>query len=176
MTIALTGFMGCGKSHVAACLAKKNGCFFFDLDETIQIGEGASVTEIFQTQGEASFRLLELEYLDRIFSDYADFPTDMVLSLGGGTILTPQCADLIKQNAVCVYLRASVDELVKNLEITGIEHRPVLAGTDDLRGSVAALLAERAPIYEKTADIILDVDGLSFDEVADRIIAATDNL
>lgn len=168
--------MGCGKSHVAARIARKNGCFFFDLDNTIEMGEGLSVSEIFETGGEAAFRMLELEYLDRIFSDYADIPTDMVLSLGGGTILTPQCAELIKKNAVCVYLRASVDELVRNLEITGIEHRPVLAGTDDLHGSVAALLTERAPIYEKTADIILDVDGISFDEVADRIIAATGNL
>ncbi|MBQ0096112.1 MAG: hypothetical protein KBS53_00500 [Bacteroidales bacterium] len=176
MTIALTGFMGCGKSHVAACIAGKTGGFFFDLDDTIQIGEGLSVSEIFETHGEAAFRLLELEYLDRIICDYAGFPTDMVLSLGGGTILTPQCAELIKKNAVCVYLRASVDELVRNLEITGIEHRPVLAGTDDLHGSVATLLEKRAPIYEKAADIILDVDGLSFDEVADRIIAATDNL
>ena len=170
MIIALSGFMGCGKSHVAAYLAKKMGCFFFDLDDTIQMGEGLSVSEIFSQQGEASFRLLEYEYLDRIISDYRDFPTDMVLSLGGGTILTEQCAALLKKNATCVYLRASVEELVHNLEIVGIENRPLLASTADLKQSVAGLMAQRGPIYEKTADIILDIDGLDFDSVADLII------
>ena len=170
MIIALSGFMGSGKSHVAACLAKKMECFFFDLDDTIQIGEGLSVSEIFSRQGEASFRLLEYEYLDRIVSDYRDFPTDIILSLGGGTILTEQCAALLKKNATCVYLRASVDELVHNLETAGFENRPLLAGTDDLKQSVAGLMAQRCTIYEKTADIILDVDGLDFDAVADLIV------
>lgn len=170
MIVALSGFMGCGKSHVAACLAKKTECFFFDLDDTIQMEEGLSVSEIFAQQGEASFRLLEYEYLDRITSDYRDFPTDIILSLGGGTVLTEQCAALLKKNATCVYLRASIDELVRNLEIVGIENRPLLAGTSDLRQSVADLMAQRSTTYEKTADIVIDVDGLDFDTVADRII------
>ena len=171
MIIALSGFMGSGKSHVAACLAKKMDCFFFDLDDTIQMGEGLSVSEIFSRQGEASFRLLEFEYLERIISDYGDFPGTVVIALGGGTVLTPQCADLLKKNATCIYLRASIEELVHNLEIVGYENRPLLAGAADLRQSVAGLMAQRDAIYEKTAAIIIDIDGLDFDSVADLVIS-----
>lgn len=173
MIIALTGFMGSGKSHVAACLAQRMGCFFFDLDDTIEMEEGASVSDIFARKGEKAFRELEYKYLERIFSDYEDFPTDMVLALGGGTVLNPDCAALLKAGAVTtVYLRESVDELVRNLEITGIAHRPLLAGTDNLRKSVQQLLSDRSVIYEKTADIIIDADGLEFDAVAAEIISS----
>lgn len=170
MIIALTGFMGCGKSHVAACLAQRMGCFFFDLDDTIEMEEGASVSDIFARKGEKAFRELEYKYLGRIFSDYDDFPTDMVLALGGGTVLNTNCTELLKAKATVVYLRESVDELVRNLEITGISHRPLLAGTDNLRKSVQHLLSDRSVIYEKTADIIIDADGLEFDAVAADII------
>lgn len=170
MIIALTGFMGSGKSHVAACLAKRMGCFFFDLDDTIEMEEGASISDIFATKGEKAFREMEYKYLERIFSDYEDFPTDMVLALGGGTVTNTDCSDLLKSGATVVYLRESVDELVRNLEITGIAHRPLLEGTDNLRKSVEQLLSARSGIYEKTADIIIDADGLEFDAVAADII------
>lgn len=170
MIIALTGFMGCGKSHVAACLAQRMGCFFFDLDDTIEMEEEASVSDIFAQKGEKAFRELEYKYLERIFSDYEDFPTDMVVALGGGTVTNPDCAALLKAGATVVYLRESVDELVRNLEITGISHRPLLAGTSDLKASVAALLSQREATYKKTADIIIDADGLEFDAVAAEII------
>lgn len=171
MIIALTGFMGSGKSHVAACLAQRMGCFFFDLDDTIEMEEGASVSEIFASRGESAFRLLEYEYLDRIISDYEDFHTDVILALGGGTVLTPQCADLLKKKrATTVYLRESVDFLVRNLEITGISQRPLLAGTPDLRADVEKLLDIRGKTYETTADIIIDADNLEFDSVAALIM------
>lgn len=170
MIIALTGFMGSGKSHVAACLAKRMGCFFFDLDDTIELEEGASISEIFARQGEEAFRKMEYKYLERILSDYEDFSADMVLSLGGGTILNEPCAKLLEGKATIVYLRESVDELVRNLITTGIEHRPLLAGATDLRAAVEKLLNQRSSTYEKNADIIIDADGLEFDDVAEKIV------
>lgn len=172
MTIALTGFMGCGKSSVAACLAQRLGCFFFDLDDTIRMGEELSVPEIFSQRGEKAFRKLEFEYLERILSDYEEFPVDMVLALGGGTVTTPECANLLKDRACTVYLRAGLETLVSNLEIAGIQERPLLCGTKDLRTDVGSLLGKRSPIYEKTADVIIDTDGLSDESIADRIISS----
>ncbi len=161
--------MGCGKSSVASVLAGNMGCFYFDLDETIEMEEGRSISEIFEEDGEGAFRALELEYLGRIISDYKDFPTTMILSLGGGTVLTPQCAGIINENAVCVYLKASAAELVRNLEITGIENRPLLKDKESLQEAVESMLRKREPAYEKCADIILPVDGLSPTEIAERI-------
>lgn len=166
--------MGCGKSTVASVLAAEMGCFYFDLDDTIEMEEGMSINEIFETRGEAAFRMLELEYLDRIIDDYRDFPTTMVLSLGGGTVTTPQCAELVKKNCTCIYLRASVDELVRNLQIVGTDNRPLLSDATDLRAKVESLMAQRSALYEKCADIILDIDGLSPEEIAEKITVAVE--
>lgn len=169
MTIALIGFMGCGKSSVASLLAQELGCFYFDLDDTIEMEEGRSISDIFQEDGEGAFRAMELEYLDRIISDYMDFPTTMILSLGGGTILQPQCAQLIKENATCIYLKASVKQLVENLNIVGTDNRPLLKEAENLEEKVSQMLAQREECYTKNADIILDIDGLSPQEIAERI-------
>lgn len=163
--------MGCGKSSVASLLAQELGCFYFDLDDTIEMEEERSISDIFAEDGEAAFRILEYEYLDRIISDYADFPTTMVLSLGGGTILTPQCAKLIKENATCVYLKASAQQLIENLNIVGVENRPLLSGAENLEEKVNSLLEQREAVYEKCADIILDIDGMSPEEISSAIAA-----
>ena len=169
MIIALTGFMGCGKSSVASILASRLGCFYFDLDDTIEMEEGRSISDIFKEDGEGAFRALELEYLDRIIPDYEDFPTTMVLSLGGGTVMTPACAKLLKENATVVYLKASVAQLVENLEIVGVENRPLLNDSQNMEEKVKELLASREATYEACADIILPIDGLSPQEIAERI-------
>lgn len=169
MIIALTGFMGCGKSSVASVLAQNMGCFYFDLDDTIEMEEGRSISEIFQEDGEGAFRVMEYEYLDRIISDYEDFPTTMILSLGGGTVLQPTCAKLLKENATCVYLKASVGQLVENLNIVGVENRPLLKEAGDLESKISEMLQQREATYIKTADIILDIDGLSPQEIATKI-------
>lgn len=170
MIVSLTGFMGCGKSSVAPVLARKLACFYFDLDDTIEMEEGLSIAEIFESDGESAFRLLELEYLDRIISDFEAFPTTMVLSLGGGTVMTRQCAEMVREKTFCVYLKASCDELVGNLQASGTEGRPMLRGEGSLRSKVENLMAQREGAYGKTAHLILDIDGLGPEEIADRII------
>ena len=174
MIISLTGFMGCGKSSVAPILAEKLSCFFFDMDDTIQMEEGRSIAEIFETDGESAFRIMELDCLERIISDFDGFPTTMILSLGGGTVMTPQCAELIRKKTFCVYLRASKDELVSNLQISGTENRPLLEGplsnpAGTLQEKVESLLEQRAATYEAVAHLTIDVDGLSYEETAEKI-------
>ena len=190
MLLALSGFMGCGKSSVASELARLWGGFYFDLDRTIEQEEGRSIAEIFAEEGESGFRIMEYDYLLRIVSDFEDFSSErIVLALGGGTVLTRQCAGILKENAKCVYLRASVDTLVSNLIETGIQDRPLLCGetvgtavddgvaddgaTNDkaltLKREVERLLSERREVYERTADFIIDTDGLSPKEIAEKI-------
>ena len=86
-----------------------------------------------------------------------------VLALGGGAVLAPASAALLHEKTVCIYLRATIDTLLERLagETAG---RPL---ADD---AMASRLAEREPIYEKTAHVIMDTDGLSPDEVTDEII------
>ena len=121
-----------------------------------------------------------------------------VLALGGGTLTMPEARRLVAEKTRCVYLRASVDVLVRNLsndcshevdsadckqsrETTdengrhdGARIRPLLEGADDeaaLRRRIEALMAERSATYEEAADVIIDIDGLSNGQIADKVVA-----
>ena len=106
----------------------------------------------------------------------------VVLSLGGGAVMTPECAKLVKENTLCIYLRTSVDTLVERLtdEAAG---RPLLntgnqpsnvipseVEESTLRHRIETLLAKRASTYEATAHHIIDTDGLSIDDIATRVV------
>jgi shikimate kinase len=161
MMIALTGFMGSGKSTVGARVADALGCLFLDLDDLIVKKAGKSIPDIFAQDGEAAFRALEARILRQTVEKYAE--STMVLALGGGAVTTPASASLLHEKTVCIYLRASMDTLMQRLE-------GETAGRPLADGSMAARLAERAPLYEKTAHVVIDTDGLTPDEVADEII------
>ena len=104
MMISLTGFMGCGKSSVGRKLSALLSCPYADLDSIIEESQGRSVPEIFASDGEAGFRRLEYKLLD----EYLSLPVSGVLSLGGGTVMSPECAGIVHTKTTCIYLRASV--------------------------------------------------------------------
>ena len=109
----------------------------------------------------------------------AHLPSDILLSLGGGTLTDEGSRELVKKNCKCIYLRATVETLAANLREAGTEGRPMLAGAnpdapadapDSLESCIGAMMAVRGPIYEKAADIILDIDGLDYTDVARQIL------
>ena len=181
MMVTLTGFMGSGKTTVGKVLADFLGCPFMDLDDLIVKKAGKSIPDIFAQDGEEAFRQLEAKILRQQVEKYAE--STVVLALGGGAILAPASASLLHEKTVCIYLRATLDTLLARLE-GETSGRPLLqkipgqAGNDGGsvvmpgpdRASVAARLAAREPIYEETAHVTIDTDGLTPDEVADEII------
>lgn len=170
MIISLTGFMGSGKSSIGKVLAEKLACPFYDLDSLIEGGEGRSIPEIFSSDGEQFFRSLELKYLDSFLSGTSgsSSPISAVLALGGGTLTVPECAVLVREKTFCIYLRATVETLVENLQ--GAEDgRPMLAG-GSLRDKVEGLMAKRKNLYEGTAHAIIDTDGQTYEESAAAIL------
>lgn len=107
--------MGCGKSSVGKILATLlPECRLIDLDTYIEEKQGKNIPEIFNEYGEAAFRRMEREALEEIFSD--KFRPRAILSLGGGTVTSEQCRQLIRQHTDCFYLRATTDTLLDNLE------------------------------------------------------------
>ena len=110
--------------------------------------------------------------------------TQIVLSLGGGTVMTPECAELVREKTLCIYLRTSVDALVCRLA-SEAEGRPLLnpahhpGSTDsnnslnvsaaDLRSRIESLMSRRASTYEAIAHLIIDTDCLSVDQIAQSI-------
>ena len=164
MIITLTGFMGSGKTTVGKVLADFLGCPFFDLDDVIVKKAGKSIPDIFAQDGEAAFRDLEAQLLRQQVKKYAE--STVVLALGGGAVLAPASASLLHEKTVCIYLRATLDTLLARLE-----GEP--AGRPLADASLADRLAAREPLYEQTAHVIIDTDGLSPDEVADEIIISS---
>ena len=114
---------------------------------------------------------------------------NLVLALGGGTVMTPECAEIVKDQTCCIYLRASVDTLAEHLSGEA-DGRPMLANTSpaesstSLRGAerrgnplydrIAELMAQRSETYEKTAHVIIDTDGKSIEAIASEIISISD--
>ena len=109
-----------------------------------------------------------------------------VLALGGGTVMTPDCAEQVHTQTCCIYLRATVNTLVQRLRNEaagrpmlrtrtpdpGTEPCPTPADADiALRERISSLLAQRSATYESVAHHIIDVDGLSVEDVARSILS-----
>ena len=145
--IFLVGFMGSGKSHVGKKLAANLGCSFSDLDATIEMAAGATISTIFEQQGEAYFRLLERRALHN--STYA--PRG-VLATGGGTPCYFNNMDWMNEHGICIFLDADPAVLTERLW-RGKFKRPLLKNLDqgELASYVRHKIAERRPFYEKAA-------------------------
>ena len=164
--ITLIGMMGSGKTLVGRYLALRLGWTFIDLDEQIVKEAGRSIADIFATDGEPAFRALELKTLKEVISSY---DSGTILSLGGGTILQPDCARLVKEHSLCVRLTASASTLYDRLKAD--RKRPLLRGTEPLEDKITRLLAERDPAYAAAADISIPTDARTVDEIIDEILS-----
>ena len=178
MIISLTGFMGCGKSSVGRELSRLLCCPFMDLDAVIEERAGRSIPEIFAEDGEAVFRQMELEALQSLVGQMplthnwhrgqetaCNEEDTLILALGGGAVMTKECAEIMREQTLCIYLKASVETLLEHLSGGETAGRPLLQG-DSLRKRIENLMALRAETYERTAHIIIDTDGRSIEEIA----------
>ena len=173
--------MGCGKSSVGRRLSELLCSPYMDLDAVIEERTGRSIPEIFASDGEAAFRQMELETLHNILEEVGK---QIILSLGGGTVMTAECAELVREKTLCIYLRTGVETLVDRLS-SETEGRPLLnpeshpeaddsnnsqkKSDTDLRTRIESLISGRASTYEATAHITIDTDGLSVDDLAHSI-------
>ena len=157
--------MGSGKTTTGRSLAARLGWRFTDLDSEIEKAAGRSVAKIFEDEGETAFRKRETEALRAILVD-AD--AHLVLALGGGTLLSEENRQLVRQHCQCVWLKALPEALSDRLAREA-EGRPLLAG-QDLRTRVATLLASREATYREAADVAVDTDGVDQEEIVKRII------
>ena len=167
MIISLCGFMGCGKSSVGRRLSTLLCCSYMDLDAYIEKEAGRSIPEIFAADGEAAFRRMEVEALSQII-EAQQLRDKIVVALGGGAVMTPACAELVREKTHCIYLRASVDTLVSHLE-NEAAGRPMLQGSS-LRSRIEELMTLRSATYEATAHDVIDTDGRTVEEVADSLL------
>jgi len=162
--VVLVGPMGAGKSTVGALLADAWGVTVRDTDEDIETTEGRTVSDIFVDAGEAYFRERECEAVLAALAEH-----EGVLALGGGAVLDAATRDALADHVV-VFLKVGLSDAVKRV---GLGHgRPLLLG--NVRSRVKTLLDERLPIYLEVADIVVDTDGRTAQDVADEVRRAVE--
>ncbi|MGC8626858.1 MAG: shikimate kinase [Acidimicrobiales bacterium] len=160
--LLLVGMMGSGKSTVAALAGARLGWPVVDTDSLVEAEVGTSVAEVFARQGEAEFRARE----SRAIAQLANGPEPAVVSVGGGAVLSAANRSLLRRAGTVVWLRARPETLAERVgDGTG---RPLLAGTP--REAIERLVAEREPLYQEVADMVVDVDGLSPEQVVDKVV------
>ncbi|MBV9410505.1 MAG: shikimate kinase [Acidimicrobiia bacterium] len=157
--------MGAGKSSVGKLLADRLERPFFDVDAWIEDEEGMSIGTIFETRGEAAFRVLEADVLASFLAN----PVASVLSVGGGAVTESRNRTAMGGQQRVVWLRARDATLASR--VGAGEGRPLLAGKD-AASELARLSEDRNPMYTEVADVIVDVDDLTLDDVVDRVVAA----
>ena len=155
--IALTGFMGAGKTIIGRALADLLGWAFLDLDHEIELREGIPVREIFRRFGETPFREIEGEILRRLLKQVSS-PT--VIALGGGTFVQVSNAALLREaGARVVFLETPIELMLERCRVgepaSGENLRPLAADPDAFR----ALYAERLPWYRAAELTVLTASG-----------------
>lgn len=166
MLLALTGFPGSGKSSVGRELSALTGWPFTDLDAEVERLAGKNIADIFAEDGEDGFRNLETEAL-RGFCRAAG--EDCLLALGGGSLLRPENADILRgRPAKVVWLEATPENLLTRLMEGTSGTRPLLIG--NVQGKLGKLLESRAGHYGSHADITVSTNGRNPSEVAAEIL------
>ncbi len=160
--IVLIGPMAVGKSVIGAELARVLGLEFIDSDQKI-VAKHGPVPRIFAARGEHHFRQLEAKAIAAVLD--SPKPKPVVLSLGGGAVLDSGTQQLLAR-ATVVFLRADIDTVRER--ITRNTGRPLLAA--DPVGTWQRLAAARGPVYDRLADITLDVSRSNVPQLVVRLI------
>ena len=149
MKIALIGMTGVGKTTVGKILAENLSCAFIDIDEMIIENAKKTPAEIFAEDGEAVFRDIESDAVERVLiSD----TTDIVISCGGGIVLRENNRELLRQNAVVIWIMRSLDDIIqKRPEILS---RPPI--NNNLENYVKSFKA-RESLYAQTCHFRIDL-------------------
>ena len=150
--IFLVGAMGSGKSTVALELATALSKSSIDLDTEIENKTGSTITDIFQSKGEAYFRTLEETALKESIQSRHE-----IVSCGGGIVTSPAARRLMKEAGLVIWLTTSPTELYKRLSNEPQDKRPLLA-EEKLRESIDSLLNTRTPLYAEVADLVVFTD------------------
>lgn len=159
--IFLIGMMGAGKSSTGRALGSILGYEFLDLDMQIEQEQGKTINEIFVQEGEETFRCYETRSLKNALK-----AGRRVIGTGGGIVTRDENITAMKKNGTVIYLRASTDVLWDRVKDDG--HRPLLKGSEP-RQDLADLLSRRREKYEAAADIQIETDHRSPENVAAEI-------
>lgn len=160
--IVLIGFMGSGKTSIGIRLSYRMRRAVEDTDKLIERRMGKKISEIFETEGEDYFRDLETKTL----KDLIDRLQYHIITVGGGTPVREENRKLLRELGTVFYLKASPESIYQRVK--NDRSRPLLQCENPLE-RICSLMKAREEAYESCADIILDTDKMSIEEIMDAI-------
>lgn len=169
--LVLVGYRGTGKTTVAPLVADLLGWNWFDMDQVIVEKAGRPVREIFEQQGEAAFRDIE----ERVLEDLL-VCQNVVIAAGGGVVVRETNRHRLKEAPV-VWLKAAPETIERRIaaDPATAENRPALTQLDP-RKEIRELLQQREPLYAEIADLRVETDTRSPEQIARLIVDWTDSL
>lgn len=162
--IFLIGYMGAGKTTVGRLLAQRMNLSFIDLDCYIENRYQKTVSRLFAEKGEEGFRKIEHSLLHEV----AEFE-DVLVSTGGGAPCFFDNMAFMKERGTVVYLKVSVGELARRLELC--KHtRPLLKDKtpEELQNFIAEALRQREAYYNQ-ATILFNAEQMDDDTDVEKV-------
>lgn len=164
MSVILIGMPSCGKSTLGVLLAKELGYKFIDSDILIQEHEGRLLHQLISEKGIEGF--MEIE--DRVNSQITE--KSAVIATGGSVVYCENAMEHLSKLGQIVYLKIPFEEMKRRLG--DYSHRGVIMRHGN---ALEDMYAERSPLYEKYADITVDVCDQELSRSLDVILAELKN-
>ena len=163
--ISLIGMPGSGKSTIGVLLAKRLGIEFVDTDLLIQAREQATLAEIIARTDHQYLRDVEEQVL-------LDMPIELgVISTGGSVVYSPKIMSRLRDRTTILYLQARLETVTYRISLA-----PDRGIASPGGHTLEDVYNERVPLYERYADITVDVDDTSPEAIVGHLCAALDAL
>jgi shikimate kinase len=159
--VILIGPPGVGKSTVGVLLAKALSMPFVDTDILIQAAEARRLQDILDAEGIEAFKQIEERHILALDAQ------GYVIATGGSVVYSPASMEHLRRSGTVVFLTLPCDALLKRIE--DLHTRGVVIPASQ---TFRRMYEERLPLYRLYADITMDCDGLSHEQVVIQIVGA----
>ncbi|ALD15464.1 shikimate kinase [Buchnera aphidicola (Aphis glycines)] len=161
--IFLIGPMGAGKSTIGRQLSQQLNMDFFDSDQEIEKRTGATISWVFDVEGENGFREREVKVIDEITQKQG-----IILATGGGSVEYKKNRNILSARGVVIYLETTIEKQLSRTKRD--KKRPLLQTNISNRIILENLAIKRNPLYEEIADFKIHTDTQSAKSVANNIV------
>lgn len=167
--IALIGLRGAGKSTLGRLLARHLGCPFIELDRMVEQDYGASIPDIIEIAGTATFRRYERAALERVIAGH----DAAVITTAGGIVSDRESYALLMRRSHTIWIKARPEEHMGRVMAQG-DFRP-MAQNREAMADLVAILEARGPDYAH-AQAQLDTSGEGVEQSFAKLLRITTDL